>query len=333
MARLRKAIRTLGRTHMASTPVVVCAVCVCVSVCVRGVRGCVCGACPVSVPVRCVCVCAWMSVVAKLLVKQMMLLTWISSSSKGHAAMRANCSRASAQRNVASNRRCHVRRRPLSPPSRGVRCSLRPRMCGTHTDCRCGQHGVQCVASSETWDSSRHLQVPPKPWHASRKVDQCLVLSLWQLPVGNSAYKRAFVSAPLPFAAKAVHDTPCHPCVSHMLVQNSKSVPVSAAFVFKLKWFKLIMPGVKSPNAYILFSGSCGPDCAHQAKMSWRHRRDKSSFRSSREKRKEKREKRKEKRKKKQEKRKRKEKKKRNNKQQTCISVTCRLFFLRTYFR
>ena len=57
-------------------------------------------------------------------------------------------------------------------------------------------------------------------------------------------------------------------CVSHMRVQNSNSVPVSAAFVFKLTWFKLIIPGVKSPSAYILFSGKLRRCCAYQAKMS-----------------------------------------------------------------
>ena len=44
-------------------------------------------------------------------------------------------------------------------------------------------------------------------------------------------------------------------CVSHMLVQNSNSVPVSAGSVFKLTWFKLITPGVKLPSACFLSSG------------------------------------------------------------------------------
>ena len=62
-----------------------------------------------------------------------------------------------AKRNVANNRRCHVR----TSASRGVRCRLRPRMCGTHTDClfpntlRIVQHQVKLGALRTPVDSAK----------------------------------------------------------------------------------------------------------------------------------------------------------------------------------
>ena len=62
-----------------------------------------------------------------------------------------------AQRNVANNRRCHVR----TLASRGVRCRLRPRMCGTHTDCpfpntlRIVQHQMKLGAFRTPVDSAK----------------------------------------------------------------------------------------------------------------------------------------------------------------------------------